>query len=98
MVVFKTPADNRTDYIKRLIGLPGDQIQFIDENLYINNSEIIKSRLSNNDKIFCGSNNINVLTFEEVLPNNKKYKTVYLKNNTFKNSDKFEVPEDYYFF
>ena len=98
VVVFKTPADNRTDYIKRLIGLPGDQIQFIDENLYINNSEIIKSRLSNNDKIFCGSNNINVLTFEEVLPNNKKYKTVYLKSNTFKNSDKFEVPEDHYFF
>ena len=98
VVVFKTPADNRTDYIKRLIGLPGDKIQFIDENLYINNSEIIKSRLSNNDKIFCGSNNIDVLTFEEVLPNNKKYKTVYLKNNTFRNSDKFEVPEDYYFF
>ena len=98
VVVFKTPADNRTDYIKRLIGLPGDEIQFIDENLYINNSEILKSRLSNNDKIFCGSNIIDVLTFEEVLPNNKKYQTVYLKNNTFKNSDKFEVPEDYYFF
>ena len=29
LVVFKTPADNRTDYIKRLIGLPGDEIQFI---------------------------------------------------------------------
>ena len=98
VVVFKTPADNRTDYIKRLIGLPGDKIQFIDENLYINNSEILKSRLSNNDKIFCGSNIIDVLTFEEVLPNNKKYQTVYLKNNTFRNSDKFEVPEDYYFF
>ena len=28
LVVFKTPADNRTDYIKRLIALPGDTVQF----------------------------------------------------------------------
>ena len=36
VVVFKTPADNRTDYIKRLIGLPGDKIQFVDGDLYLN--------------------------------------------------------------
>ena len=36
LVVFKTPADNRTDYIKRLIGLPDDTIQFINGDLYIN--------------------------------------------------------------
>ena len=42
VVVFKTPADNRTDYIKRLIGLPGDTIQFINGNLYLNSKKIQK--------------------------------------------------------
>jgi signal peptidase I len=98
VIVFKTPSDNRTDYIKRLIGLPGDQIQFIDANLYVNKSEILKSRISKNDKIFCGNETIDVETFEEILPNGKKYISVYSKDYSFKNSDPFEVPEDHYFF
>ena len=98
VVVFKTPADNRTDYIKRLIGLPGDRIQFIDSNLYINNSEILKSRLSTNDKIYCGSSKIDVFTFREILPNGEMYTSVYLKDFPYQNSDNFIVPKDYYFF
>ena len=42
LVVFKTPLDNRTDYIKRLIGLPGDTIQFISGELYINDKELLE--------------------------------------------------------
>ncbi len=98
VVVFKTPYDNRTDYIKRLIGLPGDKVRFIDSNLYINESEVIKSLLTKNDKIFCGNTTIDVFTFKENLPNGKTHTTVYLKNFPFQNSDIFEVPKDHYFF
>ncbi len=97
VVVFKTPADNRTDYIKRLIGIPGDTIRFIDSNLYVNNSEIIKSKIASSDEIFCGQKRINVFTFEEEL-NEKRYKSVYLKNFPYQNSDTFKVPKNHYFF
>ena len=98
VVVFKTPTDNRTDYIKRLIGLPGDEIQFIDGDLYINKNQIFKTLIKSSDKVFCGNEKIKVNFFNEKLPNGKIYKTAYRKDYSFQNSDKFLVPENHYFF
>jgi signal peptidase I len=98
VIVFKTPADNRTDYIKRLVGLPGDSIQFIEGDIFLNNNQIFKSRVSKTDVIYCGKQIIEVNTFEEKLPNGKTHNTVYLKNYSFQNSDIFNVPAKHYFF
>ncbi len=98
VIVFKTPADNRTDYIKRLIGLPGDTIQFIDGDLYINENLILKTIKLKNDVLYCGNMKIKVRTFEEKLPNGRKYLASYRKDYSFQNSDKFLVPDNHFFF
>ena len=98
IIVFKTPSDNRTDYIKRLIGLPGDTIQFIDGDIYLNNNQILKTKITNKIKINCGKIVLNTNFYNEKLPNGTVHITVYDKNNSFQNSDKFIVPKDHYFF
>src|SRR5690348_9565028 len=46
IVVFRLPKDDTTDYIKRVIGLPGDRIQMKEGLLYINDTPVERQRMS----------------------------------------------------
>ena len=98
VIVFKTPADNRTGYIKRLIGLPGDTIQFTNKDLYINDIKINREKITNIAKVNCGDHLINTDYYLETLANGKKYLAAYNSDGTMQNSDKFIVPDNHYFF
>jgi len=97
LVVFKTPADNRTDYIKRLIGLPGDTIQFINGELLINNKKILREEIVNNKIVRCGNFLLETKTFIETLPNGFQHIVAYKKKGSLQNSKLFKVPTDHYF-
>ena len=98
LIVFKTPSDNRTDFIKRLIGFPGDEIQFINGELYLNKKKIIREEIKEKFQITCGEEISEVISYMEILPNGKRYLAVYNKTGSMINTDKYVVPDEHYFF
>ena len=98
VIVFKTPADNRTDYIKRLIGIPGDTIQIINQELYLNDIKVKKRKVDIITTISSGNIDINADLYEETLPNGKSYIAAYKKEGSMIYTDKYIVPNNHYFF
>lgn len=98
VVVFKLPTDNKTDYIKRLIGLPGDKIQVKLGVLQINGKPVKRERIK--DFIDTEHGNQRIEQFRETLPNGVSYVTHNLFDDTLNPSDNtqvYTVPAKHYF-
>ncbi|WPX96466.1 signal peptidase I [Candidatus Bandiella euplotis] len=98
VIVFLLPRDHSLHYIKRLIGLPGDEIQVKKGQLYINGVPTAIERIDTQKTADTDGRDI----FQETLPNNISYK-VYIARNSDKSTMPndtpiYKVPQDHYFF
>jgi len=100
VVVFRIPKNDAVDYIKRVIGLPGDRIQVREGQLYINDRPVARERLSDfvgEDP--CGSDaTARVKRWKETLPNGVSYETLDCVDNGFyDNTIVYTVPANHFF-
>ena len=99
IIVFKLPRDNRTDYIKRLIGVPGDRVQMKDGLLYLNGQLV--PRVVKETVLETGGTSVvrPVQRVQETLPGGRTYLTNdFGTNYDLDNTPEFTVPDGYYFF
>jgi signal peptidase I len=98
VVVFRLPKDTSTDYIKRVIGLPGDKIQVIDGVLNINGVPVKRERAPDFVETEEGTSEAPVKRWKETLPNGVSYYALDLVDNGFAdNTQVYTVPADHYF-
>jgi signal peptidase I len=98
VAVFKLPRDNSTDYIKRVIGLPGDKIQTRHSILYINDVEVPRRPTGKFTDTREDGRQRPIDSFEETLPNGVKFTVLeYVTDGSFDNAGPYFVPPGHYF-
>jgi signal peptidase I len=97
VVVFRLPRDDSVEFIKRVVGLPGDRIQMRNGELYINGVAVKRERVA--DFIDTSdSRPARVKRWRETLPNGASYETLDLLDNSFlDNTQEYNVPPGHCF-
>lgn len=98
IAVFKQPSDNRTDFIKRVIGLPGDTVQMREGVLYLNDRAVPRMRVDDFIYADMTGNVRRVPQYRETLPNGVSYITLDMnRNSVWDDTGVYVVPAGHYF-